>query len=70
MGSYVIQQPSNPWARISEIAARVGVGPHAGGGGPATILVMGADGKNYDVFAVVAAVLDKIDAASNEEARG
>ncbi len=58
-----IQPPENPWARISEIAARVGVPPHQKGD-PATITAEGADGNYYDLWAVIAAVLDRLDAAS------
>lgn len=55
-------EPENPWARISEIATRVGVQPR-NDGDPPSIVAKGADGNEYDVWSVVAAVLDKIDAA-------
>ncbi len=64
---YLIQ--SNPWARISEIAARVGVQPHVKKG-VATIMAEGADGQMYDVFEVVSAVLDKIDSATKQARDG
>ena len=57
-----IAQPKNPWARISDIAAKVGVGPRQFGD-PATITCLGADGNSYDLWAVVEAVLNKMDAA-------
>ena len=49
----------NPWARISDVAARVGVDP-IGPGHPATICATGADGKNYDIWEVVIGILDAI----------
>lgn len=42
----------NPWARISEIAARVGVAPRESG--PPTVSMKGADGKDYDLWEVIA----------------
>lgn len=62
-GDMKMLQPANPWARISEIAARLGVPPHQKGD-PATITAEGADGEHYDLWAVIAAMLDKLDAAS------
>jgi hypothetical protein len=53
----------NPWSRISEIAARVGVAPREAAD-PASVVVLGADGKYYDIWSVIAAVLDKIETAS------
>lgn len=57
------QRPPNPWARISEIAAKVGV-PPIQHGHPATITALGADGNSYDVWEVIARVLDRLDSAS------
>jgi hypothetical protein len=51
----------NPWARISEVAARLGVPPHVPKG-EFTIVAKGADGNDYDVWEVVIAMLDKMDA--------
>lgn len=51
--------PPNAWARISEIAAKVGVGPLKEGHAP-TICATGADGKIYDVWEVASRFLDKI----------
>jgi hypothetical protein len=53
----------NPWARISEIANKVGVRPWQPGD-PPSITATGADGLRYDVWAVVAAVLDRLDRQS------
>lgn len=53
----------NPWARISEIAGKVGVQPMTPGA--ATICATGADGKQYDIWEVIAAVLDKLDSADS-----
>jgi hypothetical protein len=58
--SFSITQLPNPWARISEIAAKVGVKPHRSGD-QARITVLGADGHAYDLWEVIAAVLDKIE---------
>jgi hypothetical protein len=55
--------PPNPWARISEIAACVGVGPNRAGD-PPSLLAQGADGQMYDIMKVVVAVLDKLATAS------
>ena len=57
-----LADPVNPWARISEIAAHVGVSPHKAGD-PPSIVAIGADGNGYDVWKVVAAVLDKIESS-------
>jgi hypothetical protein len=59
-----LSNAENPWARISEIAARVGVKPHVQG---ATITATGSDGNAYDVFEVVAAVLDRIEASTRQQ---
>lgn len=59
-GGFVIDkwdQP-NPWERISEIAAKVGVAPTEAPYG--TIVATGKDGKLYDVWEVVSRTLDKI----------
>lgn len=50
----------NAWARISDIAARVGIKPGQVGGAT-SIFATGADGQSYDVMAVVVGVLDYID---------
>lgn len=52
----------NPMARISEIAARLGVAPRERFD-VATVIAEGADGKQYDVFEVAAAFLDRMDKA-------
>jgi hypothetical protein len=52
-------EPQNPWARISEIAGRLGVRPVQQG--QTTILVTGADGEAYDVWEVVSAFLDRME---------
>lgn len=54
-------KPPNPWGRISEIAKRLGVQPYDGG--RATITAEGADGKQYDIWEVVSAALDVVEAA-------
>jgi hypothetical protein len=54
--------PSNPLARISEIAARLGVAPRERFD-VATIIAEGADGKQYDVWEVAAAFLERMDKA-------
>lgn len=56
------KQP-NPWARISEIAARVGVSPRKDGD-PPSVIARGEDGNDYDIMAVVVAVLDRIEKAA------
>lgn len=53
----------NPWARISDIARRLNVAPLQPGDVP-SITARGGDGLDYDVFKVVEAVLDRIDAAT------
>lgn len=64
--SYSIAPWPNPWDRISEIAAKVGVGPCKPGHRP-SITATGADGLEYDVWEVIAAALDKIDRAVTRE---
>lgn len=59
-----VAPPPNPWDRISDIAARVGVSPNKKGD-PASILAKGADGEMYDIMAVVMAVLDRLEKASS-----
>ena len=58
---YNIVNPPNPWERISEVAARLGVAPCEPGRTVATITAKGADGKSYDVWEVVIAFLDRMD---------
>jgi len=58
---FAIDNQVNRYARISEVAKRLGVEPFKGSGG---VLMTGADGQNYDVFEVVIALLDRIDAAT------
>lgn len=56
--------PPNPWDRISEIAARVGVPPDDGKA--ASLRAQGADGQWYDLMAVVIGVLDHLDKAASK----
>ena len=58
--TWSVWETPNAWSRISEIAARIGVKPLEGGYSP-TIIATGADGKQYDIWAVVAGVLDHMD---------
>jgi len=53
---------TNAWARISEVAAKVGVEPYKGGS--PTICATGADGNRYDIWEVIIAVLDKMEKSS------
>lgn len=48
------------WARISEVATRLGVGPIKPDSAP-TIIVCGADGQSYDVWEVAIAFLDAME---------
>jgi len=62
---FMAELPS-PWERIREIAAKVGVQPidgHCAG----TISVMLRDGTTYDVWEIIARVLDRINAAVPSE---
>jgi hypothetical protein len=56
-----IQSPPNPWARISEVAAKLGVEP-ATDRTQATILATGADGQQYDLWEVVSRFIDRLNA--------
>lgn len=56
-----VPPPTNPWARISDVATRLGVAPCTMGK-PGTITAMGADGKSYDIWEVATAFLDRMDA--------
>ena len=60
MTEFTIHNPPNPWARISEIAAKLNVKPRADS--RATIVATGADGEQYDIWEVVVAFLDRLDA--------
>jgi hypothetical protein len=51
-------EPPNPWGRISEIAAKLGVKPYTGG--MATITAVGTDGNSYDVWEVASKALDRL----------
>lgn len=53
----------NPWGRISDIAAKVGVQPMTDRHN-ATITAMGVDGNAYDLWEVIAAVLDRLERAA------
>jgi len=52
--------PQNPWARISDVAVRLGVKP-VEYGKAGTIVAKGADGNSYDLWEVVIAFLDRMD---------
>ncbi len=52
-------EPNNPYARISDLAAKVGIKPLEKGQGG--IVAKGADGNRYDIFEVIIAVLDKME---------
>jgi hypothetical protein len=56
----IIVPPQNPWARISELAARLGVEPveHKKIG---TITAVGEDGNSYDLWEVVIAFLNRME---------
>lgn len=58
-GSFTIEQPPDPWARLPEIAARLGVKPCESAG----MMIVVRDGGRYDVFDLVNALLDRVDAA-------
>jgi hypothetical protein len=60
----LLKEPPNPYGRISDIAARLGVAPHQPDM-PATTLMPGRDGQMYDVFAVIERFLDRLDALSS-----
>ena len=61
-----INEPENPWARISEIAARLGVEPITDGRPGVTIVACGADQQRYDMFEIIVAFLDRVDAVSRQ----
>lgn len=52
--------PPNPFGKISDIASRVKVSPIEDNGFTGVVMI-GNDGKRYDAFEVVNAVLDYID---------
>jgi hypothetical protein len=56
-----LHQPlQNPFIRVSEVAAKLGVAPITENRG-ATIVAMGADGNNYDLWDIIVALLDKME---------
>jgi hypothetical protein len=57
-----LQPLPNPYARISELATRLGVKP-VEFGRRGTVTMTGADGNAYDVWDVAIALLDRLDNA-------
>ena len=53
----------DPFARVPEMAARLGVEPVAPGAPTPSMALMMKDGSQYDFFALIAAFLDRMDAA-------
>jgi len=58
--SFRVAERVEPFPQLPALAERLGVKPSEGTGG--VCLVMN-DGRRYDVFALVNAVLDRLDAA-------
>lgn len=52
----------NRWAKIPALAERLGVKPDDGGG---ELWLSLPDGRKYDLIAIINALLDRLDAASN-----
>jgi hypothetical protein len=48
----------NPYGRISDVAAKLGVAPHISG--KPTVIMTGDDGHQYDVWEVLVAFLDRM----------
>lgn len=63
--NFVRNEPQNPYARISEIASKLGVLPYRQSDAP-TILMPGADEQMYDVFEITSRFLDRLDTAIKE----
>jgi hypothetical protein len=61
--NHTLSPPPNPFGKISDIASRVNVKP-VDGNTFIGVIMIGNDGKRYDAFEVVAAVLDHIDEKS------
>lgn len=55
----------DPYGGISDVAAKLGVLPHSSSHKPATI-VTGHDGKPYDIFEVISALIDLLQRASDK----
>lgn len=55
----------NPFERLPEIAARLGVKPVAGG--EARSLIARVDDEDYDIWEVVSALLDKMDSVTRDQ---
>jgi len=60
-GEYRIAATPDPFAKLPALAERLGVEP---GKGTSGFWVQIQDGRRYDVFAIVEAVLDRLDKAA------
>ena len=49
----------NPYGRISDVAAKLGVAPYISG--KPTVVITGDDGHQYDVWEVLIAFLDRME---------
>lgn len=56
----------NPWDPITDIAARLGVAP-CEDGRLGTITAIGRDNRKYDLWEVVTALLDRMDAHAKDQ---
>lgn len=58
--------PPDPWRRFADIAERLGVEPHTG---PETLdlSVHLRDGRVYDIYKLIHAILDRVDMITKEQ---
>ena len=64
---HTFQVPADPYAKLAPLAERLGVKP-VDEGAPASVMFM-SQGKGYDIFDVINALLDRLDAAENKNPR-
>jgi hypothetical protein len=63
--SFTLERGPDPWHKLPSLAARLGVepcsGPMAG-----RVIVSNREGKRYDLFELVNALLDRLDRAAQD----
>lgn len=61
-GIYTIGPQAEAFPKLPALAARLGVGPGPGSDGGGRVLLNMSDGTKYDLFALINALLDRLDA--------
>lgn len=69
-GTFKMTEPGDPFAKLPALAARLGVAPLAGSERNNRTMFYTAQGEYYDMFDLINAVLDRVDAVSSWQSRG